>query len=152
MEKKVFRSRMSVLLMVFILAICSISPISMIRSGNIVNTELYITIGVIAFIVFISCGIRYEITDKKLGIKLWILPFGRKHPISEITSVERSYNPISAPAASLKRLSIDGYGVYALISPAREQEFLETLKIINPNIKINVSDKNDWWRIWDWDI
>jgi hypothetical protein len=82
---------------------------------------------------------------------MWIIPCWSCF-LSEITCVERSYNPISAPAASLKRLSIDGLGVYTLISPAREQKFLETLKAINHNIKINVSNKEEWWRIWDWDI
>ena len=151
MKKKIFRSRISVLLVVFILAIMLFPHIMMIRSGNIFNSAFYTIAGVIAFVVLFFSGIRYEITDNKLRVKLLMIPY-LSCLLSEITSVERSYNPISAPAASLKRLSIDGYGVYALISPAREQEFLETLKAINPNIQINVTNKKEWWRIWDWDI
>ena len=38
------------------------------------------------------------------------------------------------------------------VSPVREQEFIETLKAINPDIEINVSDKKGIWRILGWDI
>ena len=76
--------------------------------------------------------------------------------ISYISSVKRSYNPLSSPAASLKRLRIDLIGgsifSYTLISPVREQEFIKELKSLNPNIMINVPDKKGIWRIQDWDI
>jgi hypothetical protein len=39
-----------------------------------------------------------------------------------------------------------------LISPAREQEFIEALKTVNPDIYVEVSDRKGVWRIWDWDI
>ena len=152
MEKKVFRSRASVLLMVFILAICSPPLISMIRSGD---SSLYGMVGVLALIVFIFSGIRYVITEKELQFNTW----GTckvSFPLSKIVSVERSYNPLSSPAASLKRLSVrfkKGCKYpFVLISPVREQEFLETLKERNPDIYIRVDDKKGWWRIWDWDI
>ena len=72
-----------------------------------------------------------------------------------------SYSIGKAFAASVKRLRIHFKKeyfwyfptlIYPLISPVREQEFLETLKTINPNIQIRINDKKDWWRIWDWDI
>jgi hypothetical protein len=72
--------------------------------------------------------------------------------LSHIASVERSYNILSSPACSLKRLKIRGVNIFVLISPAREQEFLDTLKKANPDIYIRVHDKKAWWRIWDLDI
>ena len=76
--------------------------------------------------------------------------------ILNISSVKRSYNPLSSPATSLKRLRIDLIGgyifSYTLISPVREQEFIQELKSLNPNIMINVPDKKGLWRIQDWDI
>ena len=80
--------------------------------------------------------------------------------LSAITSVERTYSPIPATALSLKRLRIHfrkdykwyRYGFTPLMSPVREQEFLETLKAINPKIQINVSEKKGWSRFWDWDF
>jgi hypothetical protein len=55
-------------------------------------------------------------------------------------------------AGSFKKLKITKSGFPYLISPVREQEFLDTLKEINPNISIRVSNKKGWWRFWDWDI
>ena len=154
MERKVFRSRISVLLIGVILASFLPGLIPMIRSGNIFNPGFYIITGVF---VFVFCGIRYEVTEKHLVLKMWFI--SSKIPLSVIVSVERSYNPLASGAASLKRLCIrfkKGYKFpYTLVSPVREKEFLETLKKHNPDIYIRVSDKKGWhriYRIWDWDI
>ena len=155
MERKVFRSRISVALIVFIIAIMLLPLILMIREGNIFNTKFYIPLGVIMFIVLLLSGFRYKIVDNHLSINTWGT-CSTNIPLSQIVSIERTYNPLSSAAGSLKRLCVrfkKGYKFpFVLISPVREQEFLETLKTINPNIQINVTDKNDWWRIWDWDI
>jgi len=158
MEKKVFRSRISVLLSVIILlAILPVIIVPIVHSDNIFNHGFYVSFGVMIFVIFLLGGIRYEITDEKLLIKMYGFLNG-SYSISQITSVERSYNLLSSPAASLKRLRVDikeGYGKwlpYCLISPVREQEFLETLKRMNPDIDIRVNDKIEWWRFWDWDF
>ena len=158
MEKKVFRSRISVLLMGFLLVIMLPPLILIIRSGNIFNPGFYVLAGVIVFFILLFFGMRYELTDNHFTAKmLGITSF--KVSLSVIVSVERSYNPLSSPAGSLKRLKIrfkKGYKYpFTLISPMREQEFLETLKKYNPDIYIRVSDKKGWhriYRIWDWDI
>jgi len=152
MERKVFRSRISVAIVIIITVPILIPLIPMIREGNIFNPAFYTMIGVIAFVVLLFCGIRYELTDSHFKVKMW-----GEVPLSEIVSVERSYNILSSPAASLKRLKIrfqKGYKFFSfiLISPVCEQEFLETLKKLNPDIYIRVPDKKGWWRIWDWDI
>ncbi len=76
--------------------------------------------------------------------------------IADILSVERSYNPLSAPAASLKRLCIhfpkNKKFPYLLISPVREQAFIKALKKVNPNICVHLPEKKGIWRIQDWDI
>jgi len=170
MEKKTFRSRISVLLMA--VALLGFLPplIPMIISGNIANPISVILV----IIVLTFCGTRYIISEKKLYIKIcWIIPCGSVD-IKDIFSVERAYNPIPfplrikfsgyntslgttyemfiSPAASIKRLRIEGYGIFESISPVREQEFLDTLKICNPKIDIQVNYKKGWWRIWDLDI
>ena len=108
-DKQVFRSRISILLIVSVF---------------------------VAFISVSICGWSVNIAD--------------------ILSVERSYNPVSAPAASLKRLRIDfskrkKYS-YLLISPAREQAFIKALKKVNPNLCVHLPEKKGIWRIQDWDI
>ena len=153
MEKKVFRSRISVLLVIILLAVLLPVAISIIRLGNIFNPGFYIFLGVMVFLVLIFTGMRYVISGNRLYLKMWFIPNGSKH-ISDIVSVERSYNLLSSPAASLKRLAIRSKtgGIPWLISPVREKEFFEALKVVNPDIYIRVDDKKGWWRIWDWDI
>ena len=63
-------------------------------------------------------------------------------------------------ASSLKRLCIlfEGRGKFQhrmldwVISPVREQEFIEALKVADPDIYINVPIKKGIWRFGDWDI
>ena len=148
--KKVFRSRISVLLIGFLLAV--FIPISIPIIKNMIISELLIVGGIFLFIVFLFSGMRYVISDNKLYVKIWMIPIGNADILS-ITSVERSYNFLSSPAASLKRLRLKGSKCqYMLISPIREAEFIEELKAINPNINVNVPVKKGVWRIQDWDI
>jgi len=148
--KKVFRSRISVLLVGFILAIFIPSTIPMIKQTII--SGLWIMGGTFLFIVFLFSGMRYIISGDRLLMKIWFIPIGSVR-ISNITSIKRSYNPLSSPAASLKRLRIDLRKYpFILISPAREAGFIEELKAVNPNIAVNVPIKKGIWRIQDWDI
>ena len=148
MERKVFRSRISVLLMAVLLLPC----VLWFRSGNIFNPGTI----TLSLVILLFSGMRYVVADERIKIRIfWIVPCGSML-ISQITSVSRSYIPFSAPAVSFKRLVILFKKNYkyplALISPAREQEFLDTLIKHNPKIKISVKNKSGWWRFWDWDI
>ena len=152
MNSKVFRSRISVLIFGIILVVL-ISPfIQMIRYAY---KELYIVVGFFIFMIFLLTKVYYMISDGKLYTKVWFFSYG-SIDIADIVSVERSYNPISAPAVSLKRLCIRfrkemEYREF-LISPDREQEFIEELKAVNPDIYVNIPESKGMWRIWDWDI
>lgn len=145
-----FRSRVSVVILVFIFV--SIIPIFFLGEPNeeawIAYSVLGGSIGLVLLMLF---GMRYEIEEDLLTIKLGPIPYGKIN-LSDIKAVERSYNPLSSPAASLKRLYVSSEKRDMLISPANEEEFIRILKSKNPNIKIDVVDKKDWWRFWDWDI
>ena len=150
MEKKVFRSRISILLIVIFLPI--LIPLFQCKTNNCL-----FTVGILlAFVIFIFCGMRYVISDNILYVKMWNIFTTGSIDIADIVSVERTYNPLSSAAASFKRLYIyyrNGTSFpFWLISPIREQEFIEELKAINPNISVNVPIKEGIWRIWDWDI
>ena len=148
--KKVFRSRISVLLLGFLLAVFIIVSIPIIK--YMIFSGLLIMGGTLLFIVLLFSGMRYIISGDKLYVKIWIIPIGSVK-IADIVSIERSYNLLSSPASSLKRLRLGiRNGAYMLISPVREQEFIETLKTINPNIHVNIPVKKGAWRIQDWDI
>ena len=148
--KKVFRSRISVLLVAFILPI--FVPLFKINDSK--AFAVFILFVVLPTILILT-GMRYVILDGKLYLKMWFIPNGSIN-IADIISVERSYNPLSSPAASLKRLRISSKKgakyPYILISPVREKEFIEELKAVNPDIYVRVPDKKGIWRIWDWDI
>jgi hypothetical protein len=160
--KSVFRSRISVFNIVFLLGIFVVAAIPIFQRGICQGMNFLVLVFV--FFVFLFCGIRYVISGDKLYLKIWMIPRGSVN-IADIISVERSYKqPIlsPAPAASFKRLRIDLTGVkfglksakfpYLLISPIREQEFIEELKSINPDIIIHVPVKKWIWRIQDWDV
>ena len=165
MEKKVFRSRISVL---YIPIFGSLLLLGGHTSKIIGNFVPLVIIGITTvFILFAFRSIHYVLTEKEIQFRYLWRSRGKIY-ISAITSVERSYNPLNALAASMKRLSFNfkrGYKwhihfsdspflvtILPSISPVQEQKFLETLKTLNPDIQINVTDKKGWWRFWDWDI
>ena len=151
-SKKIFRSRISVLLIVFLLAIFIPVSASTLMVAHKINEGIYKLGGSLIFVIFILSGIRYIITENKLYLRIWMIPFGSVK-IADIISVKRSYNPLSTPAASLKRLLICfANGRSWLISPNREQRFIDDLKAINPDIYVNIRERKGAWRILDWDI
>lgn len=152
-EKQVFRSRISVLLIAIVFVAFTSASISILR--NKAYTDMYVLACLFLLLVFLFTGMRYIISGSTLSFKIGFI-CGWSVNIADILSVERSYNPLSAPAASLKRLRIDFSKnkkfPYLLISPVREQAFIKALKKVNPNICVHLPEKKGIWRIQDWDI
>jgi len=158
--RKVFRSRISVWIIGFMLGIFILALIPIFQRGIYQGmNSLWI---VFVLFVFLFCGLRYIISGDKLYLKIWGISSGNVN-IADIISVERSYKqPLSSPAVSFKRLRIGLTGAkfgfkkakfpYLLISPVREQEFIENLKVVNPDIIVHIFIKKGIWRILDWDI
>jgi hypothetical protein len=136
------------------LAALTPAVISAVRMG-FGQPAIYIIGAVTIAITLFFTGMHYTVADGRLSFRMWSIR-GWSVEIADIRSVWRSYNPLSSPAASLKRLHIQfRKGVrfqYILISPARERQFLDDLKAVNPEIVVNVPEKRTAWRIWDWDI
>jgi len=161
-KQKVFRSRISVLLSGLILAI--LAPMTVLMIINMSIPGLCVMGVSLLFFVSSITSHRYVISGNRLYLKSRSIPIGSAS-IEDIILVERTYDMIGAPAASLKRLRIrfkKGV-VYSnrytwqsapnwLVSPAREKEFIEALKALNPDIYVRVYDKKGKWRFWDWDI
>ena len=149
--KKVFRSRISVLFSVLVFV--PLISVSIPMFLHKIYIGMFILGGCFLFIILLFTGMRYIISDNKLYLKMWFIQHGIVN-IANIVSVKRSYNPLSSPAASLKRLRImfanNSFGW--LISPVKEKEFIKALKAVNPDIKVNIPDKKGVWRIWDWDL
>lgn len=148
-----FRSRVSVLLIVILLLALIPALLAAVKQAD--ATSIYMMLGTILFVFLIMTGIRYTIADEVLYIKVCLIPAGRI-PVADIVSVKRSYNALSSPAASLKRLRIDYRGgkwsSFALISPVDEERFVAELKRINDRIYVSVDNKKKRGRIWDWDL
>ncbi len=148
-----FRSRVSVFLVILLLL--SLLPALLLHEDEHSMGELAIAysilFGSIGLVLFLLFSMRYAIDEKYLHIKVGPKTY-QQIAIDDIQRVERSYNPLSSPAASLKRLYIKAKGRDALISPVREEEFIRLLKARNPNIEVKMTDHSGWWRFWDWDI
>ena len=148
-----FRSRVSIVLLLFLAA--SIVPAFLFESNTSGQTELFVAYGVlfgsIGLVVALLFTMRYEVDETNLVVKLGPLNLS-VIPLKNIQQVERSYNPLSSPAASLKRLYVKADNKSALISPAQEDEFIRKLKSRNPEIQVNIVDSDAWWKVWNWDV
>ncbi|WP_425392944.1 PH domain-containing protein [Ekhidna sp.] len=131
---KVYRSRKSILLGAFIWGVLLL-PL-LIDGNGIIFLSFYTLI--LGFVAIIWFGIAYKINDSLLWIMIGPLCV-YKIAIDEIQSVNRSYNPLSSPAASLRRMLVTFKGGEILISPKNEKKFVAHLKEINPTIYCGIS-------------
>ena len=147
--EKVFKSRFSVVFFGFFIAIfvrCTIPPINI--------PALCIISGTIILIALFISGMRYIILEDKLYLKMWTITYWSVK-IANIKSVERSYNMLLPKlSGSFKGIRITYLGKISLcsfmITPAREQEFIEQLKKKNSNINVRVPVKKRKWCFLDW--
>lgn len=145
-----FRSRVSVVLVALLFV--TVLPAVFFGEPNSSPYLAYAILGVsIGGTILLLFSMSYTIDENVLSIKVGPFTYGTIK-ISEIRKVERSYNPLSSPAASFKRLYIRSDRSGMLISPADEQEFVRILKSKNPNIEVNISNSEMWWQFWNWDI
>ena len=91
---------------------------------------------VIAFVVYTFSATYYTVEKEKLIIKSGIL-FNNTIEIQNIKKISESYNIISSPALSFKRLEIL-YNKFdtVLISPKDKKGFIDAILKINPEVEI----------------
>lgn len=148
-----YRSRVSVVILVFMIG--AIAPAFIVSGEPTELTEAVIGYGILGVsmlsVAFLLFSMAYEISDQFLTVRIGPI-YLAKVRIETIELVERTYHPFSSPASSLKRLYIKAKGKDLIISPVREDEFIQQLTARNPKIKVIVNDPEDWWRFWDWDV
>ena len=85
--------------------------------------------------VWMAFGTKYWIEDEEFLVIKAPIYGGKKIPISRITKVHASSNPLSSPAPSLDRFAVhyDTSGMI-LISPENQVALTVHLKKINPSI------------------
>lgn len=145
-----FRSRVSVVLVVLLFV--TVLPAVFLGEPNSSPYLAYAILGIsIGGTILLLFSMSYTIEEDVLSIKVGPFSYG-SIKVNEIKKVERSYNPLSSPAASFKRLYIRSDKADMLISPVDEQEFVRILKSRNPNIEVDISNSEMWWQFWNWDI
>jgi len=105
------------------------------KPGPLVTTGV-LTLGIWIWL-FITT--KYVLTDEFIEVKYLGFTWD-KIKIDQIKSIERTYNPLAAPALSIKRLWVipkNGKDLM-MISPTPEKEFLKLIKELNPGIEIKV--------------
>lgn len=90
----------------------------------------WLAVGVVLFVVILFITIiipcRYTLTDDGLLIRSGLIK--KKIDYLKIRDIKPSWNPLSAPALSLKRVKIKLDRGFALVSPKRRDEFISELK------------------------
>lgn len=129
--------------LILLLAILLI-PALIASLDDIENTgyePLFIILGVNVFIITLLFTIKYKIDGTTLRIYAFFIPY---HPIdiNSIVKIERTFNPLSAPAASIDRLAITHGDGYMLVSPKDKAGFIAALQRINPHIVYNLKKKS----------
>jgi hypothetical protein len=131
---QVFKSGVSILPLLLILLLFNGIVIFSVSSHN--NLVPFILLPLEMLILYALFSIRYTVTGHWLSIHTGIgKPF--VIDIRSISKIEPTFNPLSAPAASLRRLEVS-YNKYdsVLISPRDKKEFIERLLLINPEIMV----------------
>lgn len=79
----------------------------------------------------------YTISGDKLHIRCGVL-YRMDLPISKISEISHKSTILSSPALSAKRIGLRyGKKNWVYVSPKDQEDFISTLKSINPEIEIN---------------
>ncbi|MEP5256177.1 MAG: PH domain-containing protein [Winogradskyella arenosi] len=142
-KSKTFYSKISygLLTILFLVFYGSIIPIFLTDgiSINIINLFVMVSL-VYGFIVYLFFNTTYTITPQYLIIKCGFIRY-KPIPIKNITSIAKSSNVISSPAASFDRIEIR-YGKFdeIILSPKNKSEFAAYLKQLNPKIENRIEN------------
>lgn len=107
------------------------------KSGEIVPAIVHAVIFVFLLSIFLTIRYYIDPESKTLKIKVCGLPSGSVD-LTQVREIRKSHSILSSPAASLSRICLDVKGgPDVLVSPRYQQDFLEEIKKINPDVKID---------------
>ncbi|GAB3520920.1 hypothetical protein GCM10027442_44560 [Emticicia fontis] len=94
---------------------------------------------VIALILSLLFRTYYQIEGNTLKIVCGFI-INQKIDIMKIRKIEKTNSPLSSPALSIKHRIEVFYNTYdsVIISPERQAEFIQAMKLINKNISTNL--------------
>lgn len=94
--------------------------------------------GIAAFVIHLFSTTYYQVDESVLKIRSGFL-YNKSLPISSISKIEETFNPLSAPAISLDRLEVVYNGSDSvLISPKDKNGFITHLLKLNPSIALTL--------------
>ena len=136
--KKIYTSKISLGILIFIILVFVISGFVIIDSNVKNNFGVAVYVLTILFIAYLFVTTNYTIYNQQTLIVKSGFLVNKKIDINSITKISKTNNPISSPALSLDRIEIF-YNKYdsVIISPKNEQEFIQDLQKINSSIIIN---------------
>lgn len=127
----VYRSKIDIwvlIILLFVIGASTAGCIVAVRSGGWTMWLTLVLTGGFGIVVPIWAlfATRYTLEPNDLEIQSG--PFRWKVPISEITSITPTSNPLSSPALSLDRLRIEYAEVKVMISPENQDDFLSKIE------------------------
>ena len=131
----VYKSKIGVELILILAVAFGLIAVPMLFSGD--YKPLILNVLILVGIFYILSKTAYTISNKNLNVKCSFL-VNIDIDIDSIRKIKETYNPLSAPAASIDRLEIF-YNKFdtILISPKDKEAFINHLKRINPTIHVD---------------
>ena len=114
--------------MIVVVYVCYVDIVTKFQQGAVLDAWIAVGVVLLVVILFITIIIpcRYTLLDDGLLIQSGLIK--TKIDYQRMRDVKPSWNPLSAPALSLKRVKIKLDRGFALISPKHRDEFIVELK------------------------
>ena len=134
---KVYPSRISVSVLVFFYAIMAYAGFNAFQSGEIPAIIIFVCILLLVSGIFFTTRYYVDPETKTLKVRVLGIPNG-SIDLTQVREIRKSRSILSSPAISLDRILLDVKGgPDVLLSPRYQQDFLEEIKKINPDVKID---------------
>lgn len=134
---QVYRSKIDIVVAAAVLGLPLLTVVAVSVSGldgMVLVGAVVMLSAVISFALWMLVTTRYELSAKALLVRSG--PFSWRIALAEVTSVERTSDPHSAPALSLDRLRVRYGALEILISPDDQEGFLIVLHELAPRVRI----------------
>lgn len=136
---KVYKSKIGIEIILILGVTFGSVGAAMVMYGD--YSPLLINFLIVGFIGYIFWKTEYTIMGTKLNIKCSFL-INQDVEIPSIRRIKETYNPMSAPAASIDRLELlYNESDIVLISPKDKRGFIADLLKINPSIAVEYRKK-----------
>lgn len=133
----VFKSRISVFLVVMMTVIIVMPFVTIPEEGFLVTLAAIAPVVLIIVVLFAS--LRYVIDGNVLYVRSFPFTRGTAYDLTKLKSISPTRSLLSSPALSMKRIKLDfGVGMPLIISPRGQEVFIEEILRVNPNVEVNL--------------